>query len=258
MLAYSRYSGSLQIFSVQLNESDLLWSFRAIVPLYVVNSLNVAGVIYLILKRRYDMFRMHFHSLMLWITVCSLCLAQHSTTTLLTAMVVSTILAMISIKEFAFVRIHTPMLSETFLFAIGVILLFGDLYTNNEYLRNIVVSGDKEREVIVNKVSSVIAKAGEDDKLVSNFCPSELSVRAGRKVVAVEGDFVPASELITTESTVSTGSAGTSGGETIYIVERLSKPDSVPPGCKLLLNTSYFENDEVHFVEAIKCESENE
>jgi hypothetical protein len=253
LFIYSTYSGSVRILSVPVGESDLTWNFVAVVPLYIVNILNMGGIVYLLVKKRYDVYKTHFHTLMLWVTSCTLCVAQPSTMNFFVAMVVSSILSMFFLQGFASLWNLKLVPSETFVFVFVGVFLFSDLYANDKFLKDVVLTESVERTEAVNKVTAAIMSAGGDDQLVSNFSPEELSVKLGRMVLAVQGSVLPMSELIPSRENM-----GVPERKIIYVAQRISKVDTLFLGCKSLLNANYTEDGKVHFVQVIRCENNNE
>ncbi len=238
---YSVYSGHSGIFSVPLGDTDLRWALEGMIPLMVVSVLNVAGIIYLIVKKRYDVYRTHFHILMLWVTSSALCIVLPSTLNLLFAFTVSCVLGMFFLQGFASlwkIRMVSP---DTFVFVFVVLLLFGDIYSNNNYLKNVVMEDSFQRSEAVEEVAATILNVQGSSMLVSNFVPAELSVRLGRVVYAVEGEPLPVSNTIG------------SNYSTIFVTRRKTKVDSLSSNCKDLFTTRYMEKNRDYYVQVIEC-----
>ncbi len=239
--SYSTYVGDARLFSVLMGEHDLIWSLEGIVSLFAVNILNLAGIVYLIVKRRYDVYRTHFHTFMLWMTMCALCAVQPSTLNLLVAFTVSIILAMFFIQGFSSLWNIRLVSADTFVFSLVVLFLFGDLYSNNRFLKDFVLEDCYQKSEAVGEVLRTVAGATGGSMLVSNFVPAELSVKLGRHVYAVEGEMLPV------------GNVEPATTSTIYVATRRTKVDTLSGGCKSLLNTSYVEDKKDYFVQVVEC-----
>ncbi|MFZ1080599.1 MAG: hypothetical protein WAO19_01590 [Candidatus Kryptoniota bacterium] len=264
LFAYSAYSGSVRIFSVPISESNLIWNFVAVVPLCVVNMLNIAGIVYLIVRKRYDFYKTHFHTLMLWITSSALCMVQPSTLNYSVAMVISTILSMFFLQGFASLWDLKLVPPETFVFVFVVVFLFSDLYANNKFLKDVVLAESAERTGVVNEVAAAIMSTGRNYQLVSNFSPEELSVKLGKKVFAVQENILPMSGWIPVvdegfvSGKTSRENISVPGSKMIYVAQRTSRVDTLFSGCESLLSTNYSEGGKVHFVKVTRCENNNE
>lgn len=238
---YSLYSGNVTVFTVPPGERDLGWALDGVIPLFVANALNLVGVAYLIMRGRYDVYRTHFHTLMLWIASCALCIAWPSTTNLLVALIVSTMLAMFFLQGFSSLWKIKLVSADTFVFFFVILFLFGDLYANNGFLRNVALVDSYEKNEVVGDVISTILKQTDGARLVSNFAPSELSAKIGRRVYMAGGDALPI------------GGFHDSSAPIIYVARRESGSDVIPPGCKLLLNTSLTQNKKNYTVQVVRC-----
>lgn len=238
---YSVYSGSPRVFTLPLAEHDIGWTLDGVIPLFVVNALNLAGVVYLVLKRRYDVYRTHFHTLMLWITACALCIAQPTTVNLLAALTVSTVLGMFFLQGFNTLWKFKLMSGDTFVFVFALLFLFGDLYANNSYLNDVALQNSFQKDQTVGEVVTALAGHPDAAMVVSNFVPAELSVKLGRQVYGVGAGILPF------------GGVDESAGPVIYVAKRESKVDTVSTGCKLLLNTSLIQNKKAYSIVVVEC-----
>ncbi|MCL5266543.1 MAG: hypothetical protein M1469_00370 [Bacteroidetes bacterium] len=238
---YSVYSGNSGIFSIPLGENDLKWTFVGVVPMIVVNILNFAGILYLIVKKRYDVYKTHFHTLMMWITSCALCIVQPSTLNLLFALTVSSVLGMFFLQGFASLWKVKLVSQETFVFLFVVLFLFSDVYANNTFLKDVVLADSLQKNEAIEEVVASILPVKGNSLLVSNFAPAELSVKLGRAVYAVEGEPLPV------------GNPLGAGYSTIFVTRRKSKVDSLSGNCRNLFSTSYMENKQDYFVQVIEC-----
>lgn len=243
---YSVYSGNPGFFSIPLGDHDLTWSLVGIIPLVVVNALNVTGIVYLIIRKRYDVYRTHFHTLMLWITSCALCLVQPTTLNLLFALTVSSVLGMFFLQGFSSLW-HVKLVSaDTFVFVFVGLFLFGDLYANDSYLKNVVLNDCFQKNEAVEEVVGTVLPVQGSSMLVSNFAPAELSVKLGRIVYAVQGEVLPVGSPIGTDSS------------TVYVAKRTSRVDTLSDNCRTLFSTNYMENRREYFVQVIECKNTNE
>jgi hypothetical protein len=153
--------------------------------------------------------------------------------------------------------------SETLVFVFVAILLFGDLYSNDRFLKDIVLPESVGKMEVVNKVIAAVSSKAGRYKLLSNFSPAELSVKLGENVFAVHGNILPMSEMLPVKS-----SPDTNQEKIIYVVEHTIRRDTSsaearqlqagPSGCKMLLNANYVEDGEIHFVDVMECENNNE
>jgi len=233
--------GNGRLFSIPLMERDLAWNAIAVVPLVIVNLLNIAGIIYLIYKKRFDIYRTHFHTLMLWITACVILVAQPATLNFLFALTVSFVLGMFFLQGFTSVWKTKMVTADMFVFIFAVIFLFSDMYANNIFLRDVVLSDSFQRTEAVDEVAASILSAGSDARLISNFAPAELAVKLGRKVYAVNEDLAGLFQI------------EDASYPSIYVARRESKADSLSSGCKNLFATSYHEHGLVYFVQVVQC-----
>ncbi len=241
LYVYSSYAGNARLFSIPVGEQDMRWSVVGTLPLFIVNSLNIVGIGYLLAKRRYDVYRTHFHTLMLWITSCAMCIAQPTTLNLFVAFVVSTVIAAFFLQGFNSLWKFRLASAETFVFLFVVVSLFGDLYANNRFLSNKVLQDIYQEDEAVADVIRSVAGSDGTALLMSNFVPAELSVKLGRQVFAVDNELLAAGDLeITAPST-------------IYVAKRRSKQESPIAGCKSLLSTAYSESGNTFYVEVVQC-----
>ncbi len=238
---YSLYTGSARLFSIPVGERDLSWSLVGVLPLVVANLLNVVGIGYLIAKRRYDVYRTHFHTLMMWITSCAMCIIQPSTLNLLSALIVSIVLAVFFLQGFSSLWTFRLISAETFLFFFVTVFLFGDLYANNAFLKDSVLDGTYQRTEAVSDVMRSVARTRTDALLASNFVPAELSVKLGRQVIAVD------------EGLSALDRFGEPGSAIIYVAKRSSRVDTLSSGCRIILNTSFSEMGKTYFVQVAEC-----
>lgn len=238
---YSMYSGNARLFSVPVGERDLDWFLIGAIPLFIANALNIAGVIFLVVKKRYDVYRTHFHTLMLWIASVALCVAQPTTVDLLVALMVSTVLAMFFLQGFNSLWKFKIVSADTFVFLFVVLFLFADLFSNNGFVKNVALENSFQKDDAVSDVVNTIAKDGGGSRLVSNFAPAELSVKMGRKVYRVGDGVLPFGNLETASAPV------------IYVAKRATRVDTLMDGCKILLNTTLIENKKTLFVQIVRC-----
>jgi hypothetical protein len=238
---YSLYSGNPKIFASFAGDRDLTWNLTGALPLIAANSLNVVGIGYLILKGRYDVYRTHFHTLMLWITSCAICVAQPSTLNAFVALVMSTILAIFFLQGLSTLWSSRLVPAETLVFLFVTLFLFSDLYANNKFLKDSILEDSYQKTEVIDDVVRVVATTGGAARLVSNFVPAELSVKLGRKVFAVDDEMF------------ALGSLSDSGSSTIYVAKRISPVDSLMSGCRSLLKTSYLESGNTYFVQVEEC-----
>lgn len=238
---YSVYSGNPRVFSLPLAERDINWTLNGVIPLLVVNVLNLAGVVYLVLHRRYDVYRTHFHTLMLWVAACALCIAQPSTVNLLVALVVSTVLSMFFLQGFNSLWQFKLVSGDTFVFVFVILFLFGDLYANNSFLGDVALQNSFQKDQTVGEVVTAVSAHPDAVRLVSNFVPAELSVKLGRQVYDVGAGVLPF------------GGVTESAGPVIYVAKRDSRVDRVSTGCRILLNTSLIENKKAYPIMVVEC-----
>lgn len=243
---YSVYSGSPGFFSIPLPDHDLIWAPIGIVPLIVVNILDVAGIVYLITRKRYDVYRTHFHTLMLWIASCALCVVEPTTLNLLFALIVSSILGMFFLQGFSSLWNVKFVSADTFVFVFVGLFLFGDLYANDSFLKSVVLKDCFQKNEAVEEVAAAILPVKGSSMLVSNFAPAELSVKLGRLVYAVQGEPLPV------------GSPVGKASSTIYVAKRSSQLDTLSASCKSLFTTRYTQNKQEYFVQVIECRKSNE
>jgi hypothetical protein len=253
LFVYSKFSNYNLVLYAPISKLDLNWEFSGILPLLVVNILNLFGVVYLIIQRNYNFYRSHFPTLMLWLTLCALCIVQPSTLNLYSAEMISVILSMFFLQGFASSISLKSTLSGTLVFVVTAILLFSDLYVNDKFLKDVVLPESVTKEEVTDMVVESISSCDEGFELVSNFVPAELAVKLGRPIFAVEGNFIPMSGWIPTNGNL--GSVNSIKG-VIYVAERDRKTDILFGKCKILLNTNYTDNSGVHFVQVLQCESE--
>lgn len=243
---YSVYSGSAKVFSVPVSEHDLTWFLNGAVPLLIANVLNVAGVISIIVKRRYDAYRTHFQTLMMWVASLALCAAQPTTANLLVALTVSVILAMFFVQGFNSLWKIKLVSPDTFVFLFAILFLFGDLYSNNVFLKGIALENSFEKNEAVSDVVNAIARKAGPTSIVSNFVPAELSVKLGRKVYEVGDGILPVGNF--------TGSSPS----VVYVAKRDSQVDSLITGCRPLLDTRLVQNNKSYFVQVVECKAKDE
>ncbi len=241
---YSMLSGAERLSPIPLGRQDVPWSLIGVAPIFMAGIVNIAGIVYLIAAKRYDIYRTHFYLLMMWLTLTSISIARPTTTNLLAAVVVSTLLATYFIQGFASIWKSRLVSVETFVFLFASLFLFADVYANNKYLQGTLLTDCQEKTKEVNEVVGSIS-AGGDSQIVSNFASSELAVKLMKPVVEIQGEPFPL-------ETVKAFSA-----KTIYVVDKILRGDSVFVGCRLLMSGSYEVNDRDHFVEVIECEGNN-
>ncbi len=243
---YSVYSGDAKVFSVPVSEHDLSWIISGAIPLLIVNLLNIAGIVYVIVKKRYDVYRTHFHTLMMWIASLALCIAQPTTANLFVALTVSSILAMFFLQGFDSLWKIKLISPDTFVFLFVVVFLFGDLYSNNIFLKGIVLENSFEKNEAVGDVVNSIARQEGEASIVSNFVPAELSVKLGRKVYEVGDGILPEGNFV--------GQSGT----IIYVARRDSKLNTLTSGCRQLSSTRLIQDNRTYFVQVVGCRREHE
>lgn len=239
---YSMYTGNARLFSIPVGERDLNWSLIGTLPLFITNALNIAGIVYLVVRKRYDVYRTHFHTLMLWIASVAFCVAQPTTSNMLVALTVSTVLAMFFLQGFNSLwnfRIISP---DTFVLAFVVLFLFADLFSNNAFVKSVALENSFQKDETVSDVINTLAKDGDGARLVSNFAPAELSVKLGRRVYKVGDGVLPV------------GGLHSSSAPIIYVAKRPDEVDTLMSGCKILLNTTLVENKQTYFVQIVRCE----
>jgi hypothetical protein len=239
---YSFFSGAVRFSPIPLQEQDVPWSLLGIAPIFVVNIVDVAGVVYLLVARRYDVYRTHFHSLMLWIASGALCVVQPTATNFLVDLVVSSLLAVCFIQGFASTWGIKFLSADTFVFLFVVLFLFADIYANNKYLQDRVLKECQQTSQELDEVVASIIPVEGNSQIVSNFVPSELSVKLKKPVVEIEGQPFPI------------GNMNVRGARTIFVVDKISRTDSLYVGCKLLLNSACEINGADHYIEVIQCE----
>lgn len=238
---YSMYTGNLRLFSIPMGEHDLGWMMIGTIPLFVTNALNLAGIIYLIAHKRYDVYRTHFHTLMLWIASIALSVAQPTTVNLLVALMVSTVLAMFFLQGFNSLWKSKLVSADTFVLLFVVLFLFADLFSNNSYVNNVALDNSFQKDETVSDVVNTIAKEGDEARLVSNFAPAEFSVKLGRRVYEVGDGVLPMGGLQSDTTPI------------LYVAKRVTKIDSLAGTCKILLNTTLIENKKTYFVQVVRC-----
>ncbi len=237
---YSLYEGYPGAFFLPLGETDVSWTLEGIVPLLVVNLINVWGLIYLFIEKSYHLYNRHFHTLMLWIASVAFCIAQPTTLNLFFAISVSTVLSVIFLHEFA-ARWRIKRLSvDTVLFLFATVFLFTDLLANNYFVRDVVLEESVRAQKVLNEVVETLIPKAHGAQVVSNFAPSELAVKLDNPVVEVGGGLLGISDFRINDSPA------------LYVVERTAPVDSLPRGSKTLLNISYLAGGDRHTVEVIE------
>lgn len=239
---YSMTSGLVRLPSIPLQEPDVPWSLMAMTPIVLVNIMNMVGVGYLIATKRYDIYRTHFHVFMVWITFGALCVIQPTTSNLLIALVVSSLLCIFFVQGFASVWKIKFLSVETFVFLFIVAFLFSDIYANNKSLQDEILKNSREKSDVMAEVISSIIPVEGNSQIVSNFAPSELSIELMKPVVEIKGEPFPFDEM------------NILSGRKIYVVDRTAKGDSLYHGCKLLLSSSYEVSGVIHFVKVVQFE----
>ena len=252
VLVYSKYSGTARLVTFPLSEPELTWSLIGAAPLLFVNLINFVGVIYLIVARRFDAYRNHFHAVMLWLTCGTLSIVQPLTSNLLAAFIVSSILAIGFIQSFAATWNSRLLPTETIVFFFALIFLSTDIFANDRFLKDQVLGDCRERTRAVEEVVAMVDQDANTLQVVTNFAPSELSVKLGRSVVS----FFPESELGKAEPLL-LGGLNPIDPNTIYIVDKTSKIDTAIHGCKMLMRGSYQVGGTEHFVEVLRTEGKN-
>jgi len=242
ILVYSKFQGAVRLSSFPLPERDMPWSLAGVAPLFVVNIVNVAGAIYLIVAKRYEIYRIHFHSFMLWIAFAAFSFAQPTTTNLISLLLISTFLATLFVQSFASIWELKFLSAETFVFIFVVIFLFADVFANGKYLQDNILLDCREKARAVDEVVDSIKPNDDDTRIISNFAPSELAVKLMRPVVAIQGEPFPSENI------------NFSGKKTIYVVDKTSKINVLTEGCKALMKTSYGIGRQYHYVEVIQTE----
>ncbi len=237
---YSIYSGTSRVFSIPISARDLSWTFAGTVPLIVANVLNVAGIVYLVTRKRWDVYRTHFHTLMVWITSAAMCVAQPTTTNLFVGLVVSTILAMFFLQGFNSLWEINLFSADTFVFVFVAMFLLANLYSNNIFLQNVALEDSFQKNETVSDVITAIATKGDGASIVSNFAPAELSVKLGRQVYQVGHGVLPVGSFMQSSSPV------------VYVARRDSRLDSLMSGCKVLLDTPLDENNKTSYVQVVQ------
>jgi hypothetical protein len=243
---YSMSTGNAVPFSITVGGQLPAWSFTAVLALFVANAINLAGIAYLIVKRRYDVYRTHFHTIMLWITGVALCIAQPTTLNLLVALVVSMVLSVFFLQGFSALWKPGFVSADTLVFLFIVLFLFGDMYANNKFLRDELLEDSYQKNEAVNDVVAAVARSGNGAKLVSNFVPAELSVKLGRQIYEADQELLPVAGF------------EEAAASTIYVARRESKVETISTGCAVLLSTSFYEEGKTYFVEVVKCGKQNE
>ncbi len=237
---YSFYSGNPRPFSFPLGERDVAWVADGLIPLLVVNALNVSGIIYLIVKRRYDVYRTHFHTLMMWMASCALCAARPSTEILLVALTVSVVLAVFFLQGFNSLWKLKAVSGDSFVMVFVILVLFGDLYSNNIFVTNVALENSLQRNQTISDVVSTVARRPGVRRIVSNFVPAELSVKLGRKIYDVGEGVLPF------------GGLQEAAGPVIYIAKRGEKVDSLASGNKTLLETLLVQNRKTYSIQVVE------
>ncbi len=239
---YSMASGHMRPPLIPLQEPDVPWSLITMTPIVLVSIMNMVGIAYLIATRRYDIYQTHFHVFMVWITFDALCVVQPTTSNLLIALIVSSLLCIFFVQGFVSVWKVKFLSVETFVFLFVVAVLFSDIYANNNCLQGEILKNSREKSDAMEEViSSVIPNQG-NSQIASNFAPSELSVKLNRPIVEIEGEPSPFDEM------------NILGERTIYVVDKIAKEDSLYHGCKMLMSSSYEVSGVIHFVKVIEYE----
>ena len=239
LFVYSSISGNARVSPVPLEEKFLSWPLVAVGPIFISNLVVIVGIVYRALTRRLDICRIHFHSLMLWITLGALSIARPTTTNLLAEFVVSGFLAIYFIQGFTAIWDTRLLSAESFLFIFVVVFLFADIYANNKYLEDNVLEDCHSRLKAIDEIVDSIIPAEKNAQLVSNFCVPELSVRLRSPILEIEGEPFPFENF--------------AGGKTIYVVDRVSKDDSLYHGCGFLLRNNYRGGGINHYIRVFQC-----
>ena len=242
---YSFLSGGVGFSSIPVQEQDVPWSLLGMAPIFVVNVVVVAGIIYLFVAKRYDVYRTHFHALMLWIASNALCVVQPTTTNFLVDLVVSSLLAICFIQGFASIWRVKFLSADTFVFLFVVFFLFADIYANNKYLQDDVLKNCRQANQVLDQVVASILPVEENAEIVSNFAPSELSVKLKKPVVEIRGEPFPLGDVTIRDA------------KAIYVVDKISKTDSLFAGCEFLLSSAYEIHGVDHYIEVIQCEEKS-
>lgn len=243
---YGNISSSFVLAMVPFSLTDFKWNLIGLMPVILTNVLNVAGIIYLIKQQRQDVYIKHFPLLMLWLNFCAFAVAFPSSINMLNALAVSLILFLFFLQGFPLVLRFTNAMTELFVIGFVILFLSFDLMGNNHFLHDQVLSDIESREEAVKEVVSSVNSATNVGIVMSNFVPSELSVRLGRTIYAAGASVIP------------TGITVQNGKKIIYIVNRKfgSGTEEIP--CRCILSTMYFSENSNHKIEVFVCEGRNE
>ncbi|MGC8652667.1 MAG: hypothetical protein ACP5US_01610 [Candidatus Kryptoniota bacterium] len=243
---YGKMSGTSPLTLIPFRLSDFKWRTTGELPIFLANGINIIGIVYLIIRRRYDVYVKHFHLLMLWLTFQSLAIALPSSINLLNALALSLILFLFFLQGLPVVWHFSSASTELFVIGFVILFLSFDLTGNNYFLQDGVLPEVRSRKEAVREVISSVKSVKGIRRIISNFVPGELAVNLGRTVYAVNGSLIPAGETYQEE------------GKSVYIVDRPigSKVGDVP--CKNILSTIYFSEGGGHSIKVFVCEGKNE
>jgi len=134
---------------------------------------------------------------------------------------------------------------ETFVFIFTMFFLFGDVYSNNNFLQNRFLFENQKKTAELNEIVSAIMPVRRGSRIVSNFCPAEISSKLGEPVIEIKGELVPAESFSRSDL------------KTIYIVDRPSRSDSLYHEGKILMRNSCEFGGSDHFIDVIEREGNN-
>ncbi len=239
---YSLYAGEAGLLTIPLGDHDLNWNLAGAVPLVLLGAFDIAGVVYLMVKNRFDVYKTHFHTFMLWVTFCALSVVQPTTLNLFCALVVSSVLAAFFLQGFASLWKWKYVSTGTFVFVVSLVFLFGDMYGSNKYLGDKISIETFEQDEAVDQVVKTIRTASGGARIVTNFAAAQFAVRLHKPVIEIHSAFLPIENF------------QDGGYGTIYIASNISKADTLLSGCKELFATTYTEDGRTLHLQVINCE----
>lgn len=237
---YSISTETSRVFSIPISDHDMDWLVVGVAPLLIANILNAAGIVYLIMRKRWDVYRTHFHTLMVWITSLAMCAAQPTTVNFLVAFVVSTVLAVFFLQGFNSLWKFKFLSGDTFVFLFIATFLLANLYSNNSFVKDVALENSFQKDEMVGDVVGALVKGDGGASIVSNFAAAEISVKLGRKVYEVGHGVLPVGNFMETSSPI------------LYVARRDARQDTLTAGCKVLLDAPLVESNRTYYVQVVK------
>ena len=241
VFAYKLYAGEPGFATVPVGDRDLDWNRIGMIPLYMSVLFNLIGVTYLIVKRRYDVYRSHFHAFMMWITMCAMSMVHPNTLNIFSASAISLAITGFFLQGFASLWKVRFISAGTFVVLIAVLFLSADMLINGKYLSDEVQNDSFQTNLVADQVSVLIQPMDTVSNVMTNFAPAELAFKIGRPVREVESDFLPVEGI------------PAAVGPSLYVVDSGTRLDTTAVGCRALFTTTFSRNGKNRFVQVIDC-----